>query len=928
MTIEEARSFWAFRPPERPPVPAVTDPELARQVAGPIDAFLLARLEAEGLSPAPLASDREIARRVWFDLLGLSPSYEELEAYVHDPAPDKYERLVDRLLARPEYGERQAQHWLDVVRFAQSSGYERDKEKDEAWRYRDWVVSALNADLPYDRFLRAQIAGDERPQEAPDALVATGIYHLGLWDSEPDDPAVRTYDLYDDMLRVVGEGVLGLTVGCARCHDHRFDPLPTEDYYGLLAFVRGVQVYRKPRFELDAPCYAPLGATAEDLARRESRREVERKRRQEALERFLEEQRRSYVERRLAELPAEVGAAWRTPPAERTEAQRRLLAAIEDLPPSRAQLQKSFDRDTFREFYFLDQAVQEIDRSFPGSLDWVLCAREAGAEPPPTHVLHRGRPDSPGPPVRPHFPRALCPNDEAAYPEIPAPPPGARSSGRRSVLADWLTSPENPLTARVIVNRLWQIHFGAGIVATPNDFGTRGAAPTHPELLDWLASELVARGWSLKALHREILLSTAYRRTSHPQECEASRRDPQNRLLWRQRPRRLDAEALRDAMLLASGELGMSRGGRGYFPRVPREVLAGASRPGEGWEVSSLAERNRRALYRFRKRGVRDPVLELFDCPEGAEPVGRRVVTTTPSQALTLWNGMFTGRVARSLAARVAAQAPASPREWVRRAFELVLARAPSEQETASCVAFLAAQEADFARVLDPLRFRPLVPRRLQFDFLRALPPAEALFGPRQGWTYVLGRWDLPYNDTREASDLAGPAALLEAPAFADGTVRARVRLAPDTSHAGLLLRAHPHRGGFVGYQLVLDSAAGRLGWWAHTNGEEEPHELAGIDLAIPSGDWLAIEVALEGATASVRVEGQERLRVRLLENDTSGRLGFRAVGGTLEVAALELTSGETTLRVQGDPTGSPAHRALESLCTVLLQSNELAWVD
>ncbi len=571
------RAHWSFQPVRRPALPKVKDPAAA---VNPVDAFVLARLEAKGLHLGPPATRRELIRRAYFDLLGLPPTPEEVDAFVHDERPDAWERLLDRLLASPHYGERWGRHWLDVVRFGQTHGYERDDEKPNAWRYRDYVIKAFNEDKPYDQFVREHLAGDEIEPITDDGKTATAFYRLGVWDDEPDDARQAEFDALDDVLSTAGEAFLGLTLGCARCHDHKFDPLGQEDYYSLLAFFRNVAPTKRdnPR-----PIQLPLAAGGKTLA-----------------------------------------------------------------------------------------------------------VTESGPEPPATHLLIRGNAATPGKLVGPRFPLMLCASKEAATPAIPKPPAGSKTSGRRRVLAAWVASADNPLTARVMVNRVWQHHFGKGLVATtPSDFGRNGAAPTHPELLDWLAADFVEGGWRLKRLHKVVMTSRTYRQSSRVRDKGAI--DPDNALLWRQNLRRLEAEAVRDAVLAVSGRLNPEMGGRGIFPTLPPEVLSTQSRPGLGWGKSEPRQECRRSVYIFVKRTLGVPLLESFDFASPDKSVAARPTTTIAPQALILLNSSFMEEQSAAFADRLLREGSDAPKK-IDRAFRLALGRSPTPQEAQVARAYLARQ--------------------------------------------------------------------------------------------------------------------------------------------------------------------------------------------------------------------------------------------
>ncbi|HZL99411.1 MAG TPA: DUF1549 and DUF1553 domain-containing protein, partial [Planctomycetota bacterium] len=796
--LDEGRTWWSFRPVERPEPPPIAG------AATPIDAFVLARLEAEGLQPAPLADRRTLARRAWFDLLGLPPTLEQLEDFAADERPDAWERLLDELLARPEYGERWGRHWLDLVRYAETSGYERDEEKPLAWRYRDWVIEALNADLPYDRFVREQLAGDELEDGTPSSAVATGLYRLGVWDGEPDDGELARFDELDDTVRTISEGFMGLTLGCARCHDHKFDPLPQEDYYSLLAFVDGVQPYGPPKYALDSPTLTPLDLDwRKAMAWERDRREAIARLDHEAAK-LRERGRQRAIQKEIANRP-QLAAAQALPPAQRTADQQLSLDSLSRRKWAEEEIIGALDVEDARRLGRIMIEQTEIQGSFPGELDWALTVREPGTNPPPTRLLVRGKPSTPAQEVPLRLPRVLFPTDEAALVTSVAEPPGGASSGRRRVLAEWLASPGHPLTARVAVNRVWQHHFGRGLVATPSDFGRSGEPPSHPELLDWLADEFVRTGWSLKRLHKLIMLSDAYRRSSVADDPAAQQQDPGNRLLWRQNRARLEAEVLRDSVLAVAGRLDPTRGGPSFFPEVGREVLAGLSRPGEGWGPSREDQQGRRSIYAYVKRNLTDPLMEVFDRPSPSLPVSVRPVTTVPTQALVLLNSRFMARAAAAFAARVAAEAGEDPAARVRRAFELALARAPTEAESRISLDYLARAEADFATVAPTLTFEARLPERADIDFLALLEGPDFFWGPREGWMYLQGVWGGTYNKTLAPDPLQGPAALWTRCALQDGEIEARLRLREGARFGSLLLRAQPEGDTLTGLEVRLD---------------------------------------------------------------------------------------------------------------------------
>ena len=919
--LEEGRRWWSFRPVERPAVPAV---QRAEWVASPIDAFLLARQEEAGVAPNPPATRRELIRRAYHDLHGLPPTLEEIAAFEADDSPQAWERLVDRLLASPRYGERWARHWLDLVRFAQTNGYERDAEKPFAWRYRDWVIQALNDDLPYDRFLKLQLAGDELagPEEGPEALIATGFYRIGAWDDEPDDAETAVYDELDDVLRTITEGMLGMTLACARCHDHKFDPFPQEDYYSFLAYLRGVRPYEDVSFHEDSAMLRLIDATPEAAGALEEERQETIAQAQAEFDALLELGRRRAIEHRLGELPEEVRQAWETPEDQRSEEQRERVASDGRLHPSSAEIRRRLTQAEKKAANQLRMRIEAYEVSFAGAAPWALVVRERGPSAPDTHLLVRGKASAPGDVVPLRFPQVLA---EGAAPK---PKPRGKSSGRRAELAQWIADGDHPLTARVIVNRVWQFHFGRGLVPTANDFGRSGLPPSHPELLDWLASTFVEEdAWSLKALHRRILLSNAYRMSSRTDASPgALERDEANEFFWRQSMRRVEAEVLRDSLLAASGELSLEAGGRGFFPRLSREALAGSSRPGEGWEVSTPEQRHRRSIYAFIKRSQSVPLMELFDGPTPSLPVGRRSTTTLATQALTLLNGEFAGERAHALAQAVAEEAGSEPAARVQRAFERVLARRPTARETELSLAFLEQQSAGFAQHDRPLILRSRVPRRLDADFLQALGGEDLVFGPRLGWVYAKGLWANPYNATLGADPERGPVAYRNGLAFRDGRVSARLRMTPGTEAAGLLLRARPAGAEVQGIEVRFEPEAGQVRILAH--GAENTRVGGTFPAALETGRWHGVVVTLAERRLSVELDGQALGRLNKLPQPAEGFFGLRLVGEELAVDDLTLRVQGQTHRLTADPPGPPDLRALEALCLTLFNLNEFVYVD
>ena len=947
--LAAGRQWWAYRPVVRPSPPGD---------GHPVDAFVGARLAEAGLDAAPRADERTLVRRLHLDLHGLPPTLEEVDAYVADTAPDKWERLVDRLLDSPRYGERWGRMWLDVVRFAQTNGYEKDYEKPMAWRYRDWVIQAFNDDMPYDRFLREQLAGDELDEVTEQQLVATGFYQLGVWDSEPDDWLQARYDGYDDVLRVIGEGMMGMTVGCARCHDHKFDPVRQTDYYGLLAFVENVRPYALARYSPQSATLTPLDLDEESRRRWEAGRAARLEAIAEEREALLRQARLEWLEARLDELPDTVREALDTPAGERTPEQRTTLGKLHARAPDRQTLRQNLDFQRKRQLFMLDDEEERLASSYEGEVDWALTVKEFGKSPEPTHLHVRGEAASPGAEVAPGFVPVLCADDADAEPGAPRTWFKQRSSGRRRQLAEWIASREHPTTARVLVNRLWQGHFGRGLVATPNDFGAAGSPPTHPALLDWLAAELVDHGWSMKHLHRVILGSEAYRRATTGGDPRAAEVDPANELLGTQNLQRLQAEVVRDAVLAVSGDLDLEMGGRGFYPRLSREALSGNATAGDGWGLSDEQQRHRRSVYMYAKRGVPVPLLTVLDAANPSLPVGRRDSTTVASQSLTLLNSEFMNDQARALARRVEAAVAAAGsdgtgdgtaegeldpqvrrRALAEQAFVYALARRPDEAELDIALQHLDAQAWAFAGVTDPLRVRARVPDRVEVRYLALLGGEDVLYLPGSEWTALKGAWGNPYNKTREPDPARGPVALLREPLFADGVLSGRMRLTAGCRYGAVQLRAQPEGELTSGLELVVDPAAQELRLVElgppaadppAADPEVEPplRVLARVDAPVEPDVWSAFELRAEGGRLSVRWRDLVTLDAEVTVR-RPGHLGLRSWGESLELADLELALPGTDPRpLWPDDPGTPDQRALESLCLALLNTNEFLTVE
>lgn len=648
---------WAFSKPVRPAEPK---PKNAEWVRSPIDAFVLARLEAAGLSPAPPAERLALLRRAYYDLIGLPPTPEEVDAFLADDSPGAFEKVVDRLLDSPHYGEKWARHWLDLVRYAETNGYERDNPKENVWKYRDYVIGAFNEDKPYDRFVVEQLAGDEIEQPTAESITATGIYRLGVWDDEPVDREQAFFDGLDDIMVTTGEAFLGMTIGCARCHDHKLDPVPQTDYYRMLAVFRNLE----------------HGNTQRDIGNDEDRRKHA-----ELAKKYGEELQQ--LRDKIAAFENRIYDSFSNPEKEDAKDARvrqRMIAR------RRASV---LSKDELREYLALRDEVRRTARTKSAPIDRALAAVERGDRAPDTFVLLRGNAHAQGDKVEPGVPQVI------AAGKLEIPDVGANGTSRRRLaLAKWIASPENPVTARVMVNRLWQYHFGRGIVRSSSDFGFQGTPPTHPDLLDWLAAEFIARGWSMKSMHKLMMLSSTYQMSSAANE-KALAKDPLNDLFWRFDMRRLTAEEIRDSILTATGELNPKMFGPSVYPPLPAEVLATASNPGAGWGQSSPEEAARRSIYVHLKRSLRHPLLSSFDAPDTDTGCAVRVTTTVPTQALGMLNSKFMSEQAELLARRLEEERPEGLKAQVAHAIRLTTGRTADAKEIDGDAAFVEAQAAE-----------------------------------------------------------------------------------------------------------------------------------------------------------------------------------------------------------------------------------------
>jgi hypothetical protein len=619
------RRHWAFQPRKDPAPPTFSAALDRAWVKTPIDAFLLAGLKKAGLKPAPPADRATLLRRATFDLTGLPPTPEEIDAFTGDRSPNAWEKVVDRLLASPHYGEQWGRHWLDVVRFAESDGYEYDMHRPDAWRYRDYVVHSFNSDKPYNQFVKEQLAGDEIDAKNPELLVAAGFNRLGPLrkNAGNQDVASSHNEVLTEMTNIVGAAILGVTVGCARCHDHKFDPFRQSDYYRLQAHFAQAQ--------------------PNDLV--------------------------------LASQEAQ--AEWKARSAPVEQERRRLQMQLRRAPDG--------------EKAALELQIDALDDKMPAPLESIYSVTDEPAKAPAIQVLFHGDYLSPVAKVGMRPLGILLPD---AAPEAPI-----EAAQPRLKLAEWIVDPANPVTARVMANRIWQYHFGAGLVVTANDFGRMGTRPSNPDLLDWLASRFVAGGWRIKPLHRMILLSSAYQQSSiSPIEKSAMEKDSENALLWKFSHRRLEAEELRDAMLAVSGRLNLKAGGPSFMPPIDPALVLSLKRPQYWVATRDKTEYDRRTVYMIYKRNLRLPFEEVFDAPDTLLSCARREQSTHAPQALELLNGQTSNDLAATFADRIL-QARTTPAARIDYAFRLAAGRLPTASEKALALSFLADEAGDPARV-------------------------------------------------------------------------------------------------------------------------------------------------------------------------------------------------------------------------------------
>jgi hypothetical protein len=670
----QQKRWWAIQPLAKPAPPEVKD---ANWSTNEIDRFILAKLEAKNLKPNPEASRYTLIRRATLDLTGLPPTPEEIQAFLNDKTSQAWERVIDRLLASPHYGERWARHWMDVARYADSDGFKADDTRPHIWRYRDWVIQSLNADKPYARFVKEQIAGDELYPGDTAAKVAVGFNRHFPDEYNAAHIRLRRQEMLNDITDATAYAFLGVTVACARCHDHKFDPILHKDYYRLQAFFANTRIDDDVNLD-DAQTRAQYQAAYAkwDGATKAIREEMQAllkpirdKRSQERLERF----------------PEDIQSILTMKPEARNAEQWMLYhKAYPQVLFTDRELENGLKGEQSKRYKELKAQLAAFENIKPAEPNLAQTLADASTEAPSTHVLRGGAWDGQMEEVQPGFLSIL----DAAPAKVQ---PLANSTGRRSALASWIADPNNPLSNRVFVNRVWHYHFGQGIVATPNDFGVMGARPSHRELLDWLTVTFAREdGGSMKKLHKRIMMSSTYRQSSLSRE-DGQKADAENKLLWKFSRRRLEGEAVRDSMLAASGILNPKMGGPGLFPPLPDGALPKGYKL---WNVDEEeSEQFRRSVYIFVRRNLRYPMFQSFDMPDTHESCARRQASTTPDQALELMNGKLIARYAKFFAERVANDKGLDLRAQAERALRLAYARPVHPEEIASAVSFLEKQE-------------------------------------------------------------------------------------------------------------------------------------------------------------------------------------------------------------------------------------------
>jgi len=675
---------WPWTELKAPEIPQVRQDQW---VKNPIDAFILAKLESRKLTPASPASKRLLLRRLYFDLIGLPPTPEQMHRFTSDPDPDAYRKEIDRLLRDPRYGERWGRHWLDIARYADTDGG-YDGPLPHIWRYRDYVVRAFNQDRPFDRFIREQIAGDSYPHYGKEGKLGVGFLHGTVYSED----GVRR-DALNDIVNTTASAFLGLTLACARCHDHKYDPIPIRDYYRMEAFFAPVKLstMEVPFSQYELPGRDPK-AWEDGKAHWEGLLKRQKEFREETTAKFkerLEKARFLQAFQDLKELPP-LSNSPVNGDLKRAALEGVLLNEQEQALYHLMRQQTTAYRNPHSPDYYKSMAHSA---SASLGLNYAAVGTDAGGlpDPPTTFVLEGGDPKKRGEVVLPGFLSALTGHSEpAGLEEVGHDGVSRPIRNPTKVLAEWIASPENPLTARVMVNRIWQHHFGRGLVRTPNDFGRNGSGTDYPELIDWLATRFIRSGWSVKSMHRLILQSNTYQQSlRHPRWESYEEIDSANRYLWRMPPIRLEAEVIRDSILAVSGDLNLLAGGPSFFPDLEDDMM---KRARTWWEPDPQEERNRRSVYMLQQRVLVSPLISVFDGPNISESCDVREVTTVTPQVFALFNSKFAHQKSHAMAERIQREVGTDPGRQVERAFQLALQRQPTEEEKIRGMQFLGVQ--------------------------------------------------------------------------------------------------------------------------------------------------------------------------------------------------------------------------------------------
>ena len=955
---DEDKQWWAFVPVRKPAVPPIGNRQSA--IGNPIDAFILQKLAAAQLKPSPAADRTTLARRVHFDLTGLPPTPFELDQFLADQSADAYEKLVDKLLASPRYGEKWARHWLDLVRYAESDGYRADEYRPQAWRYRDYVVKSLNADKPYDRFITEQLAGDElyfssKPEtQNPEHLVATGYFRAGIYEWNNRDVRGQWQRILEDITDTSADTFLGVGLQCARCHDHKFDPFLHKDYYRFQAFFTPLL----PREDLVLATPAQRVEHAAKLAKWEAATADIRA----EIDQLLVQPRKSAEKHAIETFVEDLRADIRKPATERTPLEHQIAElAYRQVTYEFDRLDGKLKGETKEKVIALRKKLAEFDALKPAPLAQNYGATDVGPIAPPTLLKKGGKQET----IAPGYLSVLDAKDAqvAALPN---------STGRRTELARWLTAPENPLTARVMVNRLWQSHFGRGLAANASDFGKLGEKPSHPELLDWLAATFVESGWSLKAMHRLMVTSQTYRQASvqssvssvqsgtgakvaslNTEHSRANTTDPDNRLLSHFPIRRLEAEQIRDAILAATGELKLE--------------------PAGGPSTDQLTPR--RSIYSKWLRNAPNPLLNVFDLAEPFQSVAQRNVTTTPPQALLLLNSQMMLRHAREFAKRLEQEHPSSDEDMVNAAYRLAFTREPKPAERTAALQFLTEQKQRLGAKGTPDKARGFAAEKMPYrDGVAAVVApdmgSDALAVPDSP-SFPTGDFTIEANALARTVDTGGTVRTIAAkwsgdskkPGWGLAVTGAGSRRKPQTlvlqiigvkqdSSFGeeaifsdqVLALAKPYAVAAT-VKLATATAPGEVTFYVRDlSNDDEPLSIAKVPHKITGGFTNALALNLgsragkgggfDGMIDDVRFSTGALKQEQLL-------LGAEAIATETTVGLWQFESKPSSFKdvskhandIQPKPTGAKATAstraaAMADLCHVLLNANEFVYVD